>query len=155
MRISECGIKNVVFLTPLGWAGVSVSEEGISRIVLPKKDKKAVEKELKGAPTPLTPAPSTKLRAGLSRGGRGSEKLLKRTVKLLGTYFAGEPVSFDLPVDMRYHTAFQRAVWKAAAEIPAGETRSYAWIAKRIGNPRAVRAVGQALGANPVPIIIP
>jgi O6-methylguanine-DNA--protein-cysteine methyltransferase len=137
----------MVFKTPLGWAGVSVSEEGISKLVLPKKEKKAVERELKRPPSPLTPA--------LSRAGRGSEKMLERTVKLLGTYFAGERVSFDLPVDMRYHTAFQQAVWKAAAEIPVGETRSYAWVAKRIRNPRAARAVGQALGANPVPIIIP
>jgi methylated-DNA-[protein]-cysteine S-methyltransferase len=56
---------------------------------------------------------------------------------------------------MRYHTAFQRAVWKAAAKIPHGGTRSYAWIAKSIRNPKAARAVGQAMGANPVPIIIP
>jgi methylated-DNA-[protein]-cysteine S-methyltransferase len=81
--------------------------------------------------------------------------MLERTAKLLGTYFAGEPVLFDLPLDMRYYTAFQQAVWKAASGIPYGEMRSYAWIAKRIKNPRAVRAVGQALGANPVPIIIP
>jgi O6-methylguanine-DNA--protein-cysteine methyltransferase len=137
----------MVFKTPIGWAGVSASEEGISKLVLPKKDKKAVEKELKNAVSPHTP-PHTP-------GGRGSEKILERTAKLLGTYFSGKRVSFDLPVDMRYHTAFRQAVWKAAAEIPFGETRSYAWIAKRIGNPRAVRAVGQALGANPIPIIIP
>ncbi len=56
---------------------------------------------------------------------------------------------------MRYHTAFKQAVWKATADIPLGETRSYAWVAKRIKNPRAARAVGQALGANPVPILIP
>jgi methylated-DNA-[protein]-cysteine S-methyltransferase len=64
-------------------------------------------------------------------------------------------VSFDLPLDLRYYTPFQRAVWRAAATIPYGETRSYAWIAKKIGKPKAARAVGQALGANPVPILIP
>jgi O6-methylguanine-DNA--protein-cysteine methyltransferase len=137
----------VVFKTPFGWVGVAVSEQGLCSIVLPKKDNKAVEKELKSTASPLTPA--------LSRGGRGSAKVLEKTVKLLGTYFSGERVSFDLPLDMRYHTAFRQAVWKAAAEIPFGETRSYAWIAKRIKNPKAVRAVGQALGANPFPIIIP
>ncbi len=147
----------MIFKTPLGWAGVAVSEKGISKLVLPKKDKKAVEKELKSArcASPLTPAPSTKLRAGLSPEGRGSKKILARTAKLLRQYFSGECVSFDLPVDMRYHTAFQQAVWKATAEVPFGETRSYAWIAKRIKKPKAVRAVGQALGANPVPIIVP
>ena len=70
-------------------------------------------------------------------------------------YFSGRLVSFDLPLDLSYYTPFQRAVWKAAASIPYGETRSYAWIAKRIGRPKAARAVGQAMGANPVPILIP
>jgi O6-methylguanine-DNA--protein-cysteine methyltransferase len=145
----------ILFKTPFGWVGAAASEKGISRIVLPKKEKEAVEKELKSAASPLTPAPSTKLRAGLSRGGRGSAKIMEKTVKLLEQYFSGKRVSFDLPLDMRYYTAFQQAVWKAAAEIPFGETRSYAWIAKRIKNPRAVRAAGGALGANPIPIIIP
>jgi len=56
---------------------------------------------------------------------------------------------------MRYYTTFQQAVWRAAMAIPYGETRSYSWIAKRIKNPKAGRAVGQALGVNPIPIIIP
>lgn len=137
----------IYFKTPFGWAGAAVSEKGISRIVLPKKEKKAVEKELKSPASPLAPA--------LSRRGRGSAKIMENTVKLLEQYFSGKRVLFDLPLDMRYHTAFQQAVWKAAAEIPFGETRSYAWIAKRIKNPKAVRAVGGALGANPIPIIIP
>lgn len=50
---------------------------------------------------------------------------------------------------------FQEKVWKAACEIPLGQTRSYAWIARRIGNPKAVRAVGQALKNNPYPVIVP
>ncbi len=137
----------IYFKTPFGWAGVAVSEKGISRIVLPKKEKKAVEKEMKSPASPLTPA--------LSRGGRGRAKIMEKTVKLLEQYFSGKRVLFDLPLDMRYYTAFQQAVWKAAAEIPFGETRSYAWIAKRIKNAKAARAVGGALGANPMPIIIP
>jgi len=152
--------KLIVVKTPFGWAGVAVSGQGICRVVLPKKDKKIVEQELKSArcASPLTPA--------LSPEGRGRKKasssamnspsgFLNKVVTLFQQYFSGNRVSFDLPVDMRYHTAFQQAVWKAAAEIPFGETRSYGWIAKRIKNPKAVRAVGQALGANPFPIIIP
>jgi methylated-DNA-[protein]-cysteine S-methyltransferase len=150
---NECRCKLVK--TSFGWAGLAVSEQGLCAVVLPKKDKKTAEKELNSAASPLAPAPSTKLRAGLSRGGKGSEKMLERTAKLLEQYFSGERVSFDVPLDMRYYTAFQQAVWKAAAEIPFGETRSYGWIAKRLKNPRAVRAVGQALGANPIPIIFP
>lgn len=82
-------------------------------------------------------------------------KFLTNVAKLLKHYLSGKSVSFDLPLDLRYYTAFQQAVWKAAAEIPIGETRSYAWVAKRIRKPGAARATGQALGANPVPIIIP
>lgn len=126
---------------------MAVSEKGITMIALPRQSKRAVQQELHSATSPLTPA--------LSRGGRGSVKTLEKAAKLLGTYFSGERVSFDLPLDLRYYTRFQQAVWKAAAEIPYGGTRSYAWIAKRIRKPLAARAVGQAMGANPVPIIIP
>jgi methylated-DNA-[protein]-cysteine S-methyltransferase len=147
MRNSECGIRSVAFRTPLGWAGVAVSEKGITMIVLPRQSKRAVEQELESATCPLTPA--------LSREGRGSVKMLGKAVKLLQQYFAGELVSFDLPLDLHYYTPFQQAVWKATAEIPHGETRSYMWVARRIRKPLASRAVGQAMGANPVPIIIP
>jgi O-6-methylguanine DNA methyltransferase len=135
-----------VFHTHFGWAGVCATEEGISRIVLPKKNKKAVERELTSAECRVR-----------SSGKEGSSALcmLTKARGLLRQYFSGERVSFDLPLDMRYHTTFQQAVWQAAAEIPFGETRSYGWIAKRIRNPKAVRAVGQALGANPVPLFIP
>ena len=56
---------------------------------------------------------------------------------------------------MKGYTAFQRAVWTACMEIPAGQTRSYKWIAERIGRPGAVRAVGNALGANPFAPVVP
>lgn len=60
-----------------------------------------------------------------------------------------------LPFDLRSVTAFERAVLMKALEIPRGEVRPYAWVAREIGHPRAVRAVGTALGRNPVPILIP
>jgi len=132
------GVKAIIFKTVLGWAGVAASEQGISRIVLPKKDKKAVERELGNGGIEVLASP-----------------FLAKAVKLLQRYFSGESVSFDVPLDLRYYTPFQQAVWQAAAAVPSGETRPYAWIAKRIRNPKAARAVGQALGANPVPIIIP
>ena len=56
---------------------------------------------------------------------------------------------------MSKYSPFYQAVWKACAEIPAGETRTYGWIAKRIGKPGAARAVGRALGANPFAPVIP
>lgn len=58
-------------------------------------------------------------------------------------------------LDLSSYSAFQRAVWRITQTIPQGETRSYAWVAKKIGRPRAVRAVGQALKRNPYPGIIP
>ena len=80
---------------------------------------------------------------------------MKEAVDLLQAYFSGQPVSFDLPLDLRYYTPFQQRVWNTCAAIPHGETRSYQWIAEKIKKPRAARAVGQAMGANPVPIMVP
>ncbi len=70
-------------------------------------------------------------------------------------YFTGEPVRFRVRLDLRVGTPFQRKVWRVLRTIPHGQTRSYGWVAQRIGAPRAVRAVGAACGANPVPVIVP
>jgi O-6-methylguanine DNA methyltransferase len=75
-------------------------------------------------------------------------------VRELDAYFAGRLQKFTLPLDLR-GTTFQKAVWNALLEIPYGETRSYSDIARGIGKPAAVRAVGLANGANPVSIIVP
>jgi O-6-methylguanine DNA methyltransferase len=61
----------------------------------------------------------------------------------------------SLPLDLRHRTEFERAVWAKALEIPRGEVRPYGWIAAEIGRPNAVRAVGSALGHNPVPLVVP
>jgi O-6-methylguanine DNA methyltransferase len=60
-----------------------------------------------------------------------------------------------LQIDLRRQSEFERAVLLKALEIPRGEVRPYAWVAREIGHPRAVRAVGSALGRNPVPLLIP
>jgi O-6-methylguanine DNA methyltransferase len=69
-------------------------------------------------------------------------------------FLEGERTEFDLALDLR-GTPFQRAVWDALLEIPYGETRSYLQIARAVGRPRAVRAVGAANGANPVSLVVP
>jgi methylated-DNA-[protein]-cysteine S-methyltransferase len=79
---------------------------------------------------------------------------VKAAVTQLGEYFAGERRKFDVPLDAS-GTPFQQKVWKAARVIPFGQTRSYWWIAVRLGDPHAMRAVGGALGANPLPLFIP
>lgn len=71
----------------------------------------------------------------------------------LKAYLAGKPVRFRIKLSTG--TSFQRKVWRAMLSIPRGQTRSYAWLAKKIGQPKAVRAVANACGANPVPIIVP
>ncbi len=77
-------------------------------------------------------------------------------LRLLRAYFRGKPVSFsDIPLDLGSPTPFQLAVWQASSRIPFGETRPYKWIAQQIRKPRAVRAVGNALGKNPIPILVP
>ena len=72
----------------------------------------------------------------------------------LAEYFAGERKDFDLPLSLS-GTEFQVAVLKALQQIPYGETMSYGAVAKQIGRPKAVRAVGAANGRNPIPIIVP
>jgi methylated-DNA-[protein]-cysteine S-methyltransferase len=81
-------------------------------------------------------------------------KPLATAIRQLAQYFAGRRRAFDLPLAPR-GTPFQRAVWQALARIPYGETVSYGELARRIGRPRASRAVGLANGANPLPIVVP
>jgi methylated-DNA-[protein]-cysteine S-methyltransferase len=83
-----------------------------------------------------------------------STPLLKEAQRQLREYFAGERSTFELPLRLE-GTAFQRAVWGALAKIPFGKTCSYADIARRVGRPKAVRAVGAANGANPIALVIP
>ena len=72
----------------------------------------------------------------------------------IAEYLDGRRREFDLPLDVR-GTDFQRRVWAAVAAIPYGETRTYAEIARAMGRPAAVRAVGAANGANPLPLVVP
>jgi methylated-DNA-[protein]-cysteine S-methyltransferase len=84
----------------------------------------------------------------------GSLPVLQRAREQLAAYFAGDLRTFDLLLAPR-GTEFQRAVWRALAEIPFGATRSYAEIAAAIGRPGASRAVGAANGRNPLAILLP
>jgi methylated-DNA-[protein]-cysteine S-methyltransferase len=80
--------------------------------------------------------------------------VLLETERQLGEYFEGKRKTFSIALDMR-GTPFQKSVWEALLAIPFGETRSYGQLAKQLGNPQAVRAVGAANGRNPVSIIVP
>ena len=122
------------------------------------------------ADTPLGPLGLTFTRRGLAAlsfgdaaGARAQEQPLPSSlaplkdaaVQALMNYFAGVSTSFrDLPLDLQ-GTPFQSRVWRKLRTVPWGTTLSYQALATLLGTPRAPRAVGQALGANPLPIIIP
>jgi methylated-DNA-[protein]-cysteine S-methyltransferase len=75
--------------------------------------------------------------------------------RALEDYLAGRATEFDLALDLDVGTPFQRRVWAAARKIPYGHVVSYGELARMAGSPAAFRAVGNALGANPVPIVVP
>ena len=82
--------------------------------------------------------------------------VLTRARELLDCYFAGEPLDVsEVSIQIDGGTPFQNSVWETIQQIPYGELRSYKWIAEQIGKPKAVRAVGNAVGANPISILIP
>jgi len=88
------------------------------------------------------------------QAGLHSPQALAPYVRELEEYFAGTRRQFTFPIDLR-GTDFQLACWRALLEIPYGETRSYADIARAIGKPHAFRAVGMANNRNPIAIVVP
>jgi len=119
--------------TPIGTLLIAGDAEAVRRIDFPKNGK---------AGTP---------REGWTESARGP---VGQAVKQLREYFAGKRAGFDLPLAPE-GTEFQRSVWRNLQDIPYGETISYGELAKRVGNPKASRAVGAANGQNPIPIVIP
>jgi len=121
--------------------GISETRKGIDAIVLPKRSKRAVESDLhKMGDRPFEPGESSRLEAAQGQ---------------LLDYLAGARETFDLPIDYSQGTPFQRRVWRTLQRIPYGKLRSYQWIAARVGGRHYARAVGSAVGANPLPIVIP
>ena len=157
-----------VFDSPFGPIVIAATAKGISHVVL-----KPTRREIKGASLPCgTGIPSASLRTSLpvserSQDGRvtrpgqpnpAARKALAHVRQLreeLTRYFAGEAFAFDVPFDLSGGTVFQRAIWRACARIPHGQTRSYAEVARMAGRPAAARATGNALHNNPVPIVVP
>ena len=92
--------------------------------------------------------------ASAKAGWTRHDDALAAAAAQLRAYFAGELREFDLPLAFA-GTDFQRSVWEHLRSIPYGETTTYAAIARAIGRPDAVRAVGAANGANPIPVVVP
>jgi methylated-DNA-[protein]-cysteine S-methyltransferase len=133
------GLKYTVANIGVGWVGVLGSNSGLLRITLPQESARGVERLL-----------GDRLREVI-RAGDFFTDLIER----LKSYFDGQRVAFNDELDLSLATVFQREVWQLTRLIPYGETRSYGWIAERLGRAGAGRAVGQALARNPLLIIIP
>ncbi|ASD68999.1 methylated-DNA--[protein]-cysteine S-methyltransferase [Pseudoalteromonas piscicida] len=89
-----------------------------------------------------------------TRYEQGENQHTETAKKQLNEYFAGKRKRFDVALDVD-GTHFQKQVWRILAQVPFGETYTYGWIAERLGNKNAVRAVGAANGKNPISIIVP
>ncbi|HZF85003.1 MAG TPA: methylated-DNA--[protein]-cysteine S-methyltransferase [Burkholderiaceae bacterium] len=81
--------------------------------------------------------------------------VLRQAAEQLLAYFDGRRDGFDLPLDLSHGTAFQQSVWQALLAIPRGATTSYGMLSRQVGRPAAVRAVGAAVGRNPISVIVP
>ena len=98
---------------------------------------------------------SLSFRGGRRRGGARRSDRADGLGAALERYFGTGTWSFAVPLDLRSGTDFDRDVWKALRRIPAGQVRTYGQIARAIGKPNAARAVGNACGRNPIPIVVP
>ena len=129
-----------VFQTSLGWIGVVTSNRGIRRMTLPEPSRSMAEDAIYPAQLRAVRQPKsfTELRERLER------------------YFHGADMDInEIALDLEDIPPFFAAAWKACRSIPAGETRSYRWLAAEAGKPGALRAAGQAMARNRVPLIIP
>jgi len=154
------------FQSPLGKIIIAATEKGLAGLWF--DGQRHLPAEL--APRIHTGAPSLPPGNAVSaRGGRAPTRsvrlsewptehghpVLQEVISQLSEYFSGQRSSFDVPLDLAHGTAFQQAVWQVLLKIPQGGTVSYGEVSQRIGKPAAVRAVGAAVGRNPVSIIVP
>ncbi|MDP9299131.1 MAG: methylated-DNA--[protein]-cysteine S-methyltransferase [Actinomycetota bacterium] len=126
--------------SPIGDLLIAVTERGLVRVAFQGEDRDDVLEEL-----------SRRLSPRILESARASDEVRRE----LDQYFAGERTRFDVTVDRRLIGDFARKVLGATARVPFGRTTTYGEVATKIGSPRAARAVGNALGSNPIPIVIP
>ena len=130
-----------LFETDIGVCGIAWSENGVTRMQLPQADADAAERRLRanGAGDPARPSPA-----------------VQAAIAQIVRYARGERADFAaVTLDLAGAAPFERSVYDVARAVGWGETITYGEIARRIGAPREAQAVGQALGHNPIPIIIP
>jgi len=132
-------LKYITFNSDVGWLGILGSAKGLLRATLPQHSTQEAHQLLGD---------------GVNHAA-WSPHLFDDLIQHLRIYFGAHEVNFPDEIDLSGATPFQRQVWEITRLIPYGETRSYTWVAEQIGKPGAVRAVGQALARNPLPVIIP
>jgi len=123
-----CPSVGVCVASPLGTLEARFSEKGLVRLEFSHRTPKAAQV---------------------------GHKMVEQFRRELAAYFRGGANRFGTPLDLGSATPFAQRVWAELRRIPFGTTVSYAELARRVGSPRAARAVGQAVGANPIPILIP
>ncbi len=129
-----------IFETPLGWMGALASPGGVRRTTLPQS----------------TPDECVALLGPEMASAAHIPGDLTHLRRALDAYFAGEVVTFtDVALDLDSAPPFLSAAWAVCRSIPYGETRSYKWLAAQAGSPLALRAAGQSMARNRIPIVIP
>ena len=130
-------LHTTTFQSPIGAMRMAASEQGLAGVWFEgQKHGPEARTVLSWHPAPQHP-------------------LLLQTAQQLGEYFAGQRHTFEIALDLSHGTAFQQSVWQALLTIACGQTQSYGDICQAIGKPKAARAVGAAVGRNPVSIIVP
>ncbi len=132
--------RHRVFQVSVGWCAAARNRQDYGAFILPVADDDEAQRLL------LKRLPESRLS---SRRFRDLEEAVEN-------YFDGWRTDFSrFPLDLSAGTPFQRRVWSVTRRIPYGEVRTYGWLGMEIGRPEATRAIGAALGDNPVPLLVP
>ncbi|MER8384374.1 methylated-DNA--[protein]-cysteine S-methyltransferase [Mesorhizobium sp. M0959] len=143
MDASHATTGHAVFETVLGFMGIAWSDAGLTRLCLPQRNRDAVERRL--------------LRhAAADQAAQPEPQWVTELTTSIKAYAAGEDIDFsNVPVDLSGVDEFRLAIYDAARKLGFGETTTYGELAKRAGHAGLARETGAALGANPVPLVIP
>ncbi|WKK62075.1 methylated-DNA--[protein]-cysteine S-methyltransferase [Corynebacterium sp. P3-F1] len=117
--------------SPIGRIGVVVSPAGVAKVLFESDDIDAEREKI------------------------GAEAVVPLAAAQLSEYFSGQRREFTVPLDFRFATGFREEVLRELARVPYGQTTTYRELAKKVGNPKAVRAVGGACANNPLPLLVP
>jgi methylated-DNA-[protein]-cysteine S-methyltransferase len=139
---NEAGERYLLFPTAFGTCGIAWRDGGLTRLQLPERDVSATERRLADRATPAQ--------------AEEEPPWVQWAIVALQRYFAGRAIDFSsILIDLDRCSPFHQRIYAALREIGYGKTTTYGALAAEVGSPDAARAIGQAMGRNPVPIIIP